>query len=229
MKIVKYILGSLLILSALGGFLQGEMLASLFLFILGLILLPPISMKIKIELKLYRNKAIRYTTYAVLFVFAGSFINTNSIISKQDNLVDRDNYIDQNSKKVEVENSTKKTQPIRNIILWNSDFNKSEILGSWMLEQYFYETDKSNVTNTEDGNSEQKKLTLTNSKYQTSYPFGIGDNSPLNYTLTKNYLSVKTENLKTEIYGYRLHLSDDKKMLLLKEKSGLNQIFHKVE
>lgn len=227
MKIAKYILGSILIISAFGGFLKAEVFAGFFFFILGLILLPPISMKIQESFKTFRNKTMRYSIYVVLFILAGSFMDTNKIGSKQNNnnVAEQENRIDLNSKKTETQNSSKKTEPRKEIVLWKSDLDKSEILGIWLQEKYYYEDNKSDATILKDGNSEQKQLTLTKSKYLTSYPFGTGDNTPFDYTLTKNYLSVVTGKLKTEIYGYRVHLSEDKKMLLLKEKSGLMQVF----
>lgn len=74
MKVVKYILGILFIFTSLGAIAQGAFLAFLFLMILGVTLLPPMSDLLRVKFKLWQSKGLRYITYIVLFFIAGVFI-----------------------------------------------------------------------------------------------------------------------------------------------------------
>ena len=73
MKTVKYILSILLILGGFIGVVKGDFITGLSILILGGILLPPISEKIKKQIILFQNKKIRYGVYIGLFIIAGAF------------------------------------------------------------------------------------------------------------------------------------------------------------
>lgn len=95
MKVVKYILGILFIFTSLGAIAQGAFLAFLFLMILGVALLPPISDLLKEKFKLWQSKGLRYVTYVVLFFIVGVFIpkemaalETTNMGSKKDTVED---------------------------------------------------------------------------------------------------------------------------------------------
>ncbi len=83
MKVLKYILSILLMLSALGGLFSGEFLTGLFFLILGIIILPPISEKLNNKISFWKNKGVRYATYLVLFILAGSSIKKSTLKSPQ--------------------------------------------------------------------------------------------------------------------------------------------------
>jgi len=97
MKIAKYILSIFLIMGGLGFMGKGDFISGLLTLILGGILLPPISDKIKKQIILFQNKKIRYGIYIGLFAIAGAFMPKNEAEvfgSKEDVLI---NYI-KNSK-----------------------------------------------------------------------------------------------------------------------------------
>ncbi|WP_420551559.1 hypothetical protein [Tenacibaculum aiptasiae] len=71
MKIVKVILSVLLILISIVGFIQSEFSPSIFTLLLGILLIPQVSKKIKEAFNQWNNKAIRYTTYGLLFILMG--------------------------------------------------------------------------------------------------------------------------------------------------------------
>ena len=74
MKTVKYILGIFLILLSFGAIVQNKIIPAVAFFIMGLVLIPPISEQVKAKFKLWQNKNVRYFTYIVLFIVGASFI-----------------------------------------------------------------------------------------------------------------------------------------------------------
>lgn len=89
MRIVKFIIGALFIIAALGMLAQKEILAGLVSALLGAIILPPVSEKIKEKFQQWNSKGIRYASYAVLLVIIS--ISTNktkfSELSKNPSMV----------------------------------------------------------------------------------------------------------------------------------------------
>lgn len=75
MRIVKFIIGALFIIAALGMIAQKEVFAGLISVILGVIILPPVSEKIKVKFQQWNIKGVRYVSYAVLLAVIG--ITTN--------------------------------------------------------------------------------------------------------------------------------------------------------
>ncbi len=71
MRIVKFIIGALFIIASLGMFAQKEVLTGLISVILGAIILPPVSEKIKEKFNQWNSKGVRYVTYAVLLALVG--------------------------------------------------------------------------------------------------------------------------------------------------------------
>lgn len=219
MRVVKYFLGVFLILAGLGSFFKSDFISGVLVFILGLILIPPIAEKIKNSFNSFKNKYVRYVTYLMLFAIAGSFMSKKDFEdSKQNTIKPKSNTIP---------NDGQQTQKIKEYkaVKWKNEFSKKEILGQWLQEKYYHENQK--ATYLKNGDPEQKLLILSKSKYQTSYPYGNGKNKPFNYNLNGNHLSVVTGKLNIEIYSFRVFLSEDKSTLLLKEKSGLYQVFNK--
>ena len=80
MKVVKFIVGGVFIISAFGMFGQKEFLTGLIFASLGLIILPPISETLKQKLELWQSKAVRYITYVALFILSGVFISNRDAI-----------------------------------------------------------------------------------------------------------------------------------------------------
>lgn len=71
MKIVKFIVGALFIIAALGMFAQKEILAGLISAVLGTIILPPVSEKLRQNLKQWNNRGARYVSYVLLLAVIG--------------------------------------------------------------------------------------------------------------------------------------------------------------
>ena len=103
MNTVKKIVSVLLILSGLGGFIRKDFILAILFILLGVLLYPSISSKIKENFKPWNNKALRYGTYLLIFIISGSFINsknsssttsTNSFISRSNS----SKYSDYNQK-----------------------------------------------------------------------------------------------------------------------------------
>lgn len=109
-KIAKYAIGFILIFASIGAVAQSKFLVSLFYLIIGLVLIPPISEKIKENFALWQNKNIRYISYVVLFILAGAFIGKNGLKSDT-------------SKSIKVEATIEKTSSDKNN-LYNGNENK---------------------------------------------------------------------------------------------------------
>ena len=75
MRIVKFIIGALFVIAALGMFGQKEIFAGLLSVVLGAVILPPVSEKIKAKFKQWNSKGVRYVSYALLLVIIS--ISTN--------------------------------------------------------------------------------------------------------------------------------------------------------
>lgn len=78
MNTFKKIVSVLFFIGSLGGFLRGEILPSLLLVVLGLILFPSISEKIKDSLIIWKKKAVRYVSYFLLLIIAGASIKKDN-------------------------------------------------------------------------------------------------------------------------------------------------------
>ena len=81
MKKVKYFIAIVIIMGGLGGILKGEILAGIFMFVLGIVMFPPISKTIADSIKLWQTRGIRYGVYILLLAFIG--INIEHKPSKQ--------------------------------------------------------------------------------------------------------------------------------------------------
>ena len=103
MKVVKFILGGLFLISALGMFGQKEFLTGLIFASLGLVFLPPISENLKQKFKLWQSKGIRYVAYIVLFFIAGAFM-------------DKGKFSDLKASKTQISNETKDEQPYQDYL-----------------------------------------------------------------------------------------------------------------
>ena len=75
MKTVKYTLSVLLILGGIGFITQNSAMAGICLIILGVVLFPNISDKLKENSNLWLKKGIRYSAYILLFILSVGFSN----------------------------------------------------------------------------------------------------------------------------------------------------------
>lgn len=89
MNVFKKIVSVILIIGSLGGFMSKDYVSSVILLLLGVMIYPSISEKIKSQFKPWNKKALRYGVYLLLFIVSGSFL------TKQSNLTDR---LEENSK-----------------------------------------------------------------------------------------------------------------------------------
>ena len=66
MKTFKYVLGVLILLCSFAAFAEGSVGAGLSSIILGLVILPPISDKLKEKFSFWQKKPVRYVSYVAL-------------------------------------------------------------------------------------------------------------------------------------------------------------------
>lgn len=175
-----------------------------------------------------RTKKISSIVYSIglIVFFIGFGLTSNK--TKEESTIQTSSAVN-DKEKDEVKKETEKIKEKKESEKpnWSNNIRKKDIIGSWYQIKYFFEPDEMNsgVTELKDGDVEQKMMTITASKYATSFPYGSGDNQSWDYLLNENYLSVYTPNTKQEIYGYEVKINDEKNMLFLKENSGLVQIY----
>ena len=87
MKVAKYILGILFIITGLGVITQKSIIAGIAFVILGVVLLPTVSDKLKENVSFWQNKIFRYVSYIVLFTIAGATVpkSPETSSSKEEN------------------------------------------------------------------------------------------------------------------------------------------------
>ena len=78
MKVAKYILGILFIITGLGVITQKSIITGIAFALLGVILLPKVSDKLKENVSFWQNKIVRYISYIVLFTIAGATVPQTS-------------------------------------------------------------------------------------------------------------------------------------------------------
>ena len=87
MKVAKYILGILFIITGLGVITQKSIITGIAFLILGVVLLPTVSDKLKENVSFWQNKIVRYVSYIVLFIIAGATVpkSPKTSSSKEEN------------------------------------------------------------------------------------------------------------------------------------------------
>ena len=87
MKVAKYILGILFIITGLGVITQKSIIAGIAFALLGIVLLPKVSDKLKENVSFWQNKIVRYVSYIVLFTIAGATVpkSAETSSSKEEN------------------------------------------------------------------------------------------------------------------------------------------------
>jgi len=87
MKVAKYILGILFIITGLGVITQKSIITGVAFVILGVVLLPTVSDKLKEKVSFWQNKIVRYVSYIVLFIIAGATVpkSAETSSSKEEN------------------------------------------------------------------------------------------------------------------------------------------------
>jgi hypothetical protein len=160
-----------------------------------------------------------------------SIAETSENVSKKTNDLksetDTSNQRSQQNSNTE-EETVQKEEKLADNDQWSQITSSNQIQGDWLQICWYYPNDV-NRNYVENGDSEQKKLSLKKGVYQTSYPNGTGDNPKFAYSLKSNELIVTTQTkLASEIYRYQIKVNSEKKLLYLKEKDGLVQIFEKV-
>ena len=87
MKVAKYILGILFIITGLRVITQKSIIAGIAFALLGVILLPKVSDKLKENVSFWQNKIVRYVSYIVLFTIAGATVpkSAETSSSKEEN------------------------------------------------------------------------------------------------------------------------------------------------
>ncbi len=218
MKIFKYILSVFLTFTGFSLVVYGDIGAGIIIFIIGGIILPPISESLKEKLKFWRNRAIRYSVYIGLFFTSSFFMD----IDKQQKETKQSNIIEDVKNNTDTVVYNQKTDVAKNdfsnieSIKWRKEPpTKEEIKGDWFHIVWFNLETPNDKTFYKMGDGEQKKLILTNNTYQTS-SISLGENPLFNYELKNGKLIVKTRTqLASEIYNNKVSLSKDKKYLRL--------------
>lgn len=85
MNTVKKIVSVLLLFSGLGGLIRKDFIPAFLFILLGVLLYPTISSKIKENFKPWNNKVVRYGAYFLIFIISGAFISSKNNSSTNSN------------------------------------------------------------------------------------------------------------------------------------------------
>lgn len=85
MNTVKKIVSVLLLFSGLGGLIRKDFIPAFLFILLGILLYPTISSKIKESFKPWNNKVVRYGAYLLIFIISGVFISSKDNSSTNSN------------------------------------------------------------------------------------------------------------------------------------------------
>lgn len=220
-KVFKYIFGTLFTFSGVQYLIGGEIAQAIIFSIIGLIILPPISEALKQKLKMWNKRGIRFVVYIILLGGLPTVIESSKAFMEIEEAVEEMNIPTDDQIWEQVRQSSKRVN-------WSSKIELSDILGSWSQLKYYNTYNPNDVTVIKEASEEQKILVLSKSKYQTSYPFGSGDNPKFDYILKGDELFVVSSKQKLKIYEFKVSINDSKDKLRLEEISGLVQVYKRI-
>ena len=230
MKILKYILSLVLLINGILLFLSVTgITTSLLVITTGLLILPPISNTLKNKIKFWNKKNLRYPI--IIFVFLLSlFFSKETDKHKTPQIKSSNKEISEN------DNPVKNKIDINNID-WKKGFSKTDILGEWYQLAWYSNSNPKGWSNNDfkdgeyffNGDSEQKKLILTKTTYQTFYtPFDNSNANPLMfYTLRNGKMKVTLKaKVNTSVFDYLIRTNKDNTYLFLKD-NDITKIYTK--
>ena len=217
-KVLKYVFGGITTLLGVQYLMGGEIPQAVIFCVVGLVIFPPVSDIIKQKVEFWRKRGIRYVSYLIMLGAISGAIEGSEEFQRLEEALPKDSMPSEDQIWEQVKESSKR-------INWSSEIKQSDIMGSWIQQKYYFLSNQSNATVLEDGSEEQKKLILSRSKYQTSYPYGSGNNPQFDYILKGDKLLVVSANQKLTIYDFRVSINESKDKLRLEENSGLIQVY----
>ena len=102
MKTFKYVLGVLILLCSFAAFAEGSVGAGLSSIILGLVILPPISDKLKEKFSFWQKKPVRYVSYVALLAIIGATLPNKDSSSSSESGISKKVLVEEGSTKEEL-------------------------------------------------------------------------------------------------------------------------------
>ena len=102
MKTFKYVLGVLILLSSFAAFAESSVGAGLSSIILGLVILPPISDKLKEKFSFWQKKPVRYVSYVALLAIIGATLPNKDSSSSSESGISKKVLVEEGSTKEEL-------------------------------------------------------------------------------------------------------------------------------
>ena len=102
MKTFKYVLGVLILLCSFAAFAEGSVGAGLSSIILGLVILPPISDKLKEKFSFWQKKPVRYVSYVALLAIIGATLSNKDSSPSSESGISKKVLVEEESTKEEL-------------------------------------------------------------------------------------------------------------------------------
>ena len=102
MKTFKYVLGVLILLCSFAAFAESSVGAGLSSIILGLVILPPISDKLKEKFSFWQKKPVRYVSYVALLAIIGATLPNKDSSSSSESGISKKVLVEEGSTKEEL-------------------------------------------------------------------------------------------------------------------------------
>ena len=102
MKTFKYVLGVLILLCSFAAFAESSVGAGLSSIILGLVILPPISDKLKEKFSFWQKKPVRYVSYVALLAIIGATLRNKDSSSSSESGISKKVLVEEGSTKEEL-------------------------------------------------------------------------------------------------------------------------------
>ncbi|MFJ1474644.1 hypothetical protein ACILE9_10330 [Capnocytophaga cynodegmi] len=97
MKTFKYVLGVFILLGSFAAFAEGSVGAGLCSIILGLVILPPISDKLKEKFSFWEKKPVRYVSCVALLAIIGATLPNKDSSSSSESVISKKVLVEEGS------------------------------------------------------------------------------------------------------------------------------------
>ncbi|WP_314817737.1 hypothetical protein [Capnocytophaga gingivalis] len=127
MKTFKYVLGVLILLCSFAAFAESSVGAGLSSIILGLVILPPISDKLKEKFSFWQKKPVRYVSYVALLAIIGATLPNKDSSSSSESGISKKVLVEEGSTKEELKEQQAEEQEKKKKLL--ASFETCDFLG----------------------------------------------------------------------------------------------------
>lgn len=126
MKTFKYVLGVFILLGSFAAFAEGSVGAGLCSIILGLVILPPISDKLKEKFSFWEKKPVRYVSCVALLAIIGATLPNKDSSSSSESVISKKVLVEEGNAKEELNDQQSEEQRKKKLL---ASFETCNIVG----------------------------------------------------------------------------------------------------